>query len=418
MRTFLIAALLSCFLSHAQITFEKGYFVNNNGQRTECFIQNSDWENNPTSFGYKLNEADSDKKTENIMGVSEFGINNETLYKRFTVQIERSQTVTANLQNNKNPDWKTETLFLLAIVTGEANLYSYTEGNVNKYFFNVRQQPIEQLVMIKYDNGDGIGQNNQFKQQLFNNVKCEKTPEGSFRNMEYNKKSLARHFELFNTCSGSPLKDNVNYLSLEKKREVFALRFTPGIYFSSMSITDPYAYYNASVDLNQTIFRIAIEAEFFLPINKNSWSFFVNPGYQKFSPSKDYISHVNNPGFANDGDEIHFSAEADYAAVEIPVGLRHYFYLNTHSKIFIDAAYVINFSMSDPYITIDDNDGLVNAGIALPISNKNNFTFGIGYGYKKWSAQIKYYTPKDLTEFASWEAKYSSIGLNLGYRIF
>ncbi len=42
--------------SFAQISFEKGYFLNESGDKTTCLIKNIDWKNNPVKFSYKLNE--------------------------------------------------------------------------------------------------------------------------------------------------------------------------------------------------------------------------------------------------------------------------------------------------------------------------------------------------------------------------
>ena len=44
---------MNCF---AQISFEKGYFINNANQKTNCLIKNQDWKDNPTEFEYKLDE--------------------------------------------------------------------------------------------------------------------------------------------------------------------------------------------------------------------------------------------------------------------------------------------------------------------------------------------------------------------------
>lgn len=96
--TFLSLMLLCCAFSDAQITFEKGYFIDNLGKRNECYIENIDWRNNPTSFTSKLNPTDSEVKIGNIIGVSEFGIDNLSMYRRFDLIIERSQSVIGSLQ--------------------------------------------------------------------------------------------------------------------------------------------------------------------------------------------------------------------------------------------------------------------------------------------------------------------------------
>lgn len=412
-----MAALLFSAITHAQVTFQRGYFIDNKGNKTHCYIENRDWRNNPTAFTYKLQETDSEKKTENIMGVSEFGIDNESLYRRFTVEIERSQTLMANLQKNKTPNFRVETLFLLAVVTGEANLYSYVDGNVNKFFYDTKTTPIEQLVMIKYTEDDLVGYNYQFRQQLYNNVRCAKMPDADFKKIEYREKPLAQHFERYNSCTQAA-GENVNYTNLDKKREVFALRITPGVYQAAAQLRDPDDYYDASTDLNQTVFKFSIDAEFILPFNRNSWSIFLNPGYCKFDPVKSYTSLVNNPGFANDGDTVHYTATADYSGFEIPIGIRRYLYVNPNSRLFVDVAYVVGFGLSDPSIAFTNNDNLTNADVTIPINDKNNFAIGLGYAYKRFSVQVKFNTPRILSDYASWSAKFSSIGLNFGYKIF
>jgi len=62
-RTFL--SIMLCFgmtISYSQISFEKGYFINNTNQRISCYIKNSDWKNNPTEFVYKI-ALEGDKMT-------------------------------------------------------------------------------------------------------------------------------------------------------------------------------------------------------------------------------------------------------------------------------------------------------------------------------------------------------------------
>jgi hypothetical protein len=235
MKKFIIAALLSCFFAQAQIVFEKGYFINNNGQKTNCYIENEDWRNNPTSFNYKINETDQEKKLENIMGVSEFGIDNVSMYRRYLVNIEKSQNLSNNFSKSKAPQWNTETLFLFALVTGDASLYSYVDGNITKYFFETKNTPIEQLVYIKYigsnflDDGlnsynEAIQENNQYRQQLNNNVKCGEMNESAFMKLEYKKNSLLKHFLAYNNCTGNTTEALTNYAANDGDRETFALR--------------------------------------------------------------------------------------------------------------------------------------------------------------------------------------------------
>ncbi len=52
---FLVA---SCFMASisAQTKFEKGFYLDNNGQKTEGLIKNIDWLNDPKKIDFKANE--------------------------------------------------------------------------------------------------------------------------------------------------------------------------------------------------------------------------------------------------------------------------------------------------------------------------------------------------------------------------
>ena len=75
---FLLITILS-FNCYSQISFEKGYYIDNSNQKTNCLIKNIDWKNNPTQFEYKLSE-NSESKKKTIESIKEFGINNISKY--------------------------------------------------------------------------------------------------------------------------------------------------------------------------------------------------------------------------------------------------------------------------------------------------------------------------------------------------
>lgn len=98
------------FNCYSQISFEKGYYINNANQKTDCLIRNIDWRNNPTEFEYILSGENEAKKA-NIKSVKEFGIYNISKYIRGTVNIDRSGESVNNLSKDKNPVFNQEELF-------------------------------------------------------------------------------------------------------------------------------------------------------------------------------------------------------------------------------------------------------------------------------------------------------------------
>ena len=65
-----IIALIS-FKCHSQISFKKGYYVNDLNERVECFIKYANWKKNSNIFEYKLLENSEPNKIE-IENIKEF----------------------------------------------------------------------------------------------------------------------------------------------------------------------------------------------------------------------------------------------------------------------------------------------------------------------------------------------------------
>lgn len=119
-----------------QIKFEKGYIVENDGQKKECFIKNYDWEKNPVEIEYRENDSLEIQKGK-IKFIKEFGINGVSRYIRADVLIDRSPMELDHLSENKNPDWRKEQLFLKLLVKGKASLYHYySDPNLTRFFYS------------------------------------------------------------------------------------------------------------------------------------------------------------------------------------------------------------------------------------------------------------------------------------------
>jgi len=413
-----IALIFSFSFSQAQINFEKGYFTSNSGERTQCLIKNMDWKDNPTEFEYKINPDDSESKTATIASVTEFGIDSISKYKRFKINIERSSNDLRDISKTKNPVWREEVLFLKVSIEGDASLFSFSDKNIYKYFIETKTTKIEQLIRIKYITyekkpgeafyDDSIRENNLFRQQLYNTLKCDTFSQNIFENTKYDKSSLMSVFEKYNSCVGS---NSATSFKEKAKKDAFIIKITPSINeVTSLFIDDSSVYYNLSTTIDaKTIFKIGAEFEYILPFNNNIWSIFINPTFQKYEAEKTY---VNNDGFGSQGVEITNNVVVDHSSIEIPIGIRRYIFLNKTSKIFINAAFVKNLIGKSKF---DFNNG----DHILESSAKSNYAFGVGYNFKKkFSVELRLNTAKNLlSDYFYWEANYSSIGVIFGYRI-
>ncbi|WP_298474749.1 tRNA modification GTPase [uncultured Maribacter sp.] len=387
---------ISCY---AQINFEKGYFMTSANEKTECFIRNVDWLDNPTEFEYRLLEG-GEKKIGNINLVKEFGIYNESKFIRRIVNIDTSSEKLGKISSDKNPIFKEEQLFLKVLIESKASLYSYNKKGSEKFFFSINDSDIEQLIFKSYEKSPmQIAKNNKFRNQLWEGLKCSEFSMDKIKDLDYKKNELVNFFIEYNNCNNS---DYVNYKKNEK--ELFNFSIRPGINNSSIEISTFNGYpVISNVDFGSKLsFRLGVEAEFVLPFNKNKWAIILEPTYQYFKSDIE-VSAVNgmSPG------------KIDYKSIELPVGIRHYMFLNKNSKIFINACYVFDFSNSNSLIHLNP---LTN----FEIESSSNFAFGLGYKYKnKYSLEFRYFTDRELLQgFVYRSAVHKNISVIFGYTIF
>lgn len=403
-----LSLLLIAFFSinsFSQITFEKGYYIDNSNQRIECLIKNIDWKNNPTEFTYKLTETDTPKEI-TIKSVNEFGINNVSKYVRSIVKIDRSSEKFNEMNNEKEPIFNEEELFLKVLIEGKANLYFYESNDLKRYFYSVENYAIEQLIYKKYKASDYvISSNNSFKQQLWISLKCPSITMKKINSIMYRKNDLIKLFLEYNKCNNS---ENINY---EEKlnKDLFNLTIRPRLNNSSLSIQEDMIPEILGTDFGSKLgFGIGIEAELIMPFNKNKWGIIIEPTYQYFKSNKTKES----PYYGG-----LIIAKVDYKSIELPLGFRHYFFLTDESKIFLDVVYITNFNLSSSSIEFKRSNGAFISSISTADS-KNNIAIGLGYKFKDYNIQLRYHSKRDVLGYYNfWDSDYKNISLIFGYTL-
>jgi hypothetical protein len=378
---FLLTTILS-FNCYSQISFENGYYIDNNNQKINCLIKNLDWGNNPTEFKYKLTE-NSELNEKTIKSVKEFGIHNASKYVRNSVKIDRSSNKVDELDNERRPTFQEEELFLKVLVEGKSTLYSYVDNDLTRYFYSIGTSNIEQLVFKSYMTYEfEIGANNRFRNQLWDNLKCSDIKKNRVEKLKYRKSDLVNFFVAYNSCTN---QEYINFEEKEKK-DLFNLTIRPRLNSSSLESN----YRNTNIK-NELGFGFGIEAEIILPFNKNKWSFIIEPTYQSFIVEESTRNVIIN-----------------YSSIEFHAGARHYFFLNDNSKIFINASLIYDSNLNDSQIN------------SLEINTSFNMAFGLGYKYNdKYSIELRYQTPRHLlSSYSNWIADYKTLSIVFGYSIF
>jgi hypothetical protein len=362
---FLILTLVTANV-FGQITFEKGYLVDNQNLRIECLIKNTDWKSNPAQFDYKLTESGNVEKG-TLNTAKEFGVTGFSRYVRADVKIDVSPADLDNLSKERNPVWSQERLFLKVLVEGKAILYYYENNGLIRFFYSVSDTTIKQLIYKEYYTNDNqVAENFKFREQLWTDVRLANAGMNSVENIRCNVSDLVRYFKKYNGSEGN--SSIANYET--KKKDSFHLRITPGINYAWASVSNadnPDSYTDLGSQIN---LRMGVEAEFILPFNKNKWGIFVDPSYQYFNSSGQHGSE---------------KIDINYQSIEFPLGLRHYFFLNNDLKVFVNALFIPAYSI------------VFNSTISyLEVITGTSYAVGGGIGYKKLSAEMRYSTNRDL----------------------
>ncbi|WP_053992397.1 porin family protein [Mangrovimonas sp. TPBH4] len=400
---FLFLSLLLSFTTYAQISFEKGYFIDYSGNKIECLIKNTDWRYNPTEFKYKLVE-ESKVETGNINTVKEFGIYNKSKYLNATVKIDISSSDLSKLGYQKEPILKEKQLFLNVLIEGKANLYLFVDGAMRRYFFSTDINPLAQLIYKEYKFEENkIKENNEFKQQLWNSLKCEAITMGQIKALNYHKDDLLNIFIDYNECNGT------GYRTFKEKKKIsFNLSLRPRLNISSLSVNNLKSSFK-DTEFDQSLnFGFGIEAEFVLPFNKRKWAIVLEPTYQYYKSD----TKINASGVTYG--EI--TTSVDYSSIEIPFGLRYYFFLSDNSKLFINGLAVFDLGIKESAIEFDLGYTTLTP---LDINTYLNAAFGAGYKFKdKYSLEFRYFTPRNLvSHYVNYDSNYQSMSLILGISI-
>jgi hypothetical protein len=394
-KTLVVAGLFTLlFEVHAQIDFQKGYFVNNSNERTECLIKNVDWATNPSRFKYKLNDI-SEVLDGDISTIKEFSVA-DLRYVRATVDIDQSPRDVKKMDNNRFPVWKNETVFLKELVHGKGMLYHYQSGEIERFFFAVDENPIKQLVFKEYIASTNQGSyttyrgvqlvrvNGTYMSQLDKEVSCGPKPKKP-RQLKFTKTNLINHFINFNICNGeSPTVSDKHH-----GKTTVHLKITPGVDQGQLELRGN-GFGGINTFDSKLNGRIGAEIEIVLPANRNKWAIIFEPTFQAYSVSEKNVS---------------------YKSLEVPIGLRHYFYLNTSSRIHLNAGAVVD----QPFqYTVKISKQTVKS-----TTPRLNGFVGIGYDYKRFSIEARYYTKRTgLADDVSYFMDYRKSSVIFGYRIF
>ncbi len=382
----------------AQINFEKGYFITENGQKTDCYIKNEGWENNPSKFEYRLS-PDGDTKVLRLPNLKTVVIGTILKFEKHTVPFDDSERNLAKLKFERSPDYKDTELMLNVLVEGKASLYSYRDGDKRGFYFTKDGGDIQTLIYNVYTNANrDILYNKRYQQQLLTELPCTGITEKRLVRIDYQASDLKSLFKDYNECKGG---ESIEYKKA-KKGKLHVKVFAGAYNSSSVSDLGISAFFAGGVETEAAWApTFGVEVEYVLPFNRNKWAVFLAPNYSSYEGEGDFFDLA-----------IRRKYKLEYSAIQIPVGVRHYMFLNDNSKLFLSGAVLFDYIL--------DAEGSGNVMIEKErFSAGAGFSLGLGYTYDKYSIEARYLPSRDLLQNSGGSrVELDQFSITIGYTIF
>lgn len=407
--------LLSFSFSLYSQNFQPGYFINNDGKKTTCLIDNAEAIINPHSFQYKLSQG-GETKEKTIREVQVFEIlDSPYKFERAVVNLDISQDNLKEIDTKRQPNFRIDTLFLQVSIIGKASLYSYRSNKLPKrFFFSLDGKNIEPLIHKKYlIDETKIGINDRYKQQLLNNLECSSLSKEQISNSRYNQKSLNKIFAKYNSCKG----DEFENFYKKRRKGIFNLAIKAGVNYSAIYFVQEYPFPNEQETDSYFSPRVGIELEYIFPSLNNKFAVISYPSFQYSKTSNETLiykegSTPSNPdAWAGEREDLLI----DYSRIILPLGIRYYYLQGKSVNLYLQGAAAL--------------DILTNASKAYNLKNFNSdFNFekttanpyidiSTGVKFKKMSLDVSYSINNSMrNEDFNGNIK-NSITLNFGYKI-
>src|SRR6478609_3396189 len=220
-----LAFVFCSLLSKSQSPiYEKCYFIDSQGSKTECYIKLEDW-NSQRALNYLLSWKDT-LRGKDFKTVKEFGLKDQLKFIRVRTNIDMSSDREDLLSQEQEPEWNREELILRVLVEGKSNLYVYEKKDLTRYFFSVGELPLEQLVFKRYRVMSGVETNKDYQYTLFSRLNCQGNTLEYFEKLKYSREDLVNYFITINKCEGTEPKlyDSPQEISTDQNGELLSVK--------------------------------------------------------------------------------------------------------------------------------------------------------------------------------------------------
>ncbi|WP_378183669.1 hypothetical protein [Aquimarina sp. SS2-1] len=373
-----VVGILCMSAISAQSIYEAGYFIDNNGKKTECLIKKLPWRTNPTEFQWKKTISSS-PKTEVIEDIKEFAVGEDYRYKRYILQFDLNGDTVGKSTKSKDPDLTYKKIFLRTILKSKTTLFQYSKDDVHRFFYTNPETVYPELLVYKVfytpDESKKPGkkvipqENNTYQQQLAEKIKCGKQDPSK---LTYTQGDLKRYFKKYNECKGNKIDYIIRKKINQTRIGIVAAADLTG--FTHNSIIGSAG--NVNYD-DVFVPRYGIFVETFIPFSKVDLSFFLESTYKAFSTEGSDLAIANS------------EFKLDYKSINVAVGPRFHIYLSSKFELFLEGGLTVDFNLGTESNVFAENE----------IENTTtDYFYGGGFGSGRFKIGFRQYTPKNISK--------------------
>ena len=380
----------------SQDYYENGFYINPELDTIHVLIKNEDWLSNPK--GITIKETNTSKaeflSTNNFI---QFQIPDKVKYIKRTLNVDLQKHILSNLSTNRNPNFIEREILLKVLIQGKASIYSYVDGNNQIFFFQINNEPINQLIYKPFQKEAGIVEyNNYYRQQLLNSLDCDELEISDFKKLKYTSADLVSIVKVYNASYNSAIVD----FSSASNQSVLNFYLVGGLRLAQFSISNVLSSMKDNSFNSKFVGTIGLKLEGVLPFRNGNWSIFLEPTYHKYETT----DVIENQFLGNNTINVRNNS------VEIPLGLKYNVINRKAFKYYISTTVV-------PEVHINSE---INFSKGSSLYPHRNFGFGIGTGITINRAQLEfvYHSRRDiLNNYFLWNGYYKNVSLRFRYNI-
>jgi len=385
--------------------FEKGYFIENNGNKVECFLDKKYQFYSPDIVKYKLLENDNIKEI-GLNSIKELSIYNKVIYYKFNVELEVSGVGIEDLNNEKKLNTITKNVLLELVEDGKIKLFVYNFDYKSCFYLLKEPESVPELLDYKkYRSGEqfvAVSENNDYRNEIYNFVKDANISAAELENIEYEEDDLQKVIKRYNEFNNNSLSLNI------KKSKSSKLNIKPRLSILNSSVEyqnlinssfNSKSKFDSKVGLG---FGIDLELE-----TISNFSVFLSPIFSSYTnTSTQTIYGVSS------NDRV-IETKVDYKFIRNLIGVRKYFELKNKKEIYLGANLIFDYVLNSETIQVFHPD-LINLN--------SNFQLGLNLGFdinKRYYIEFNYDLPKNLSSNTTGrETKYNNISFSVMYNLF